>query len=97
VPKLATGDHVELYLGADGWRWRAYAKNGRILADSGQGYSRRIDALNGARRALRIGFAYARIGNVIRGYRLHATTPISPPQSPGHARSPSFARRRLRT
>jgi hypothetical protein len=95
VPKLAKGDHVELYPGADGWRWRAYAKNGRILADSGQGYSRRIDALSGARRAMCIPAAYALVGGVIRGYRLHAPTPI-PTKSPGHARSPSFARRRLR-
>lgn len=29
------------------WRWRFRASNGRILADSGQGYSRRIDCLNG--------------------------------------------------
>ena len=28
------------------WRWRAI-RNGHTLADSGQGYSRRIDALHG--------------------------------------------------
>lgn len=29
------------------WRWRFVAPNGKVLADSGQGYSRRIDALKG--------------------------------------------------
>lgn len=39
---------LDLYRDADKqWRWR-FASNGRILADSGQGYSRRIDALHGA-------------------------------------------------
>lgn len=31
-------------------RWRYVAGNGHILADSGQGYTRRIDALNAAAR-----------------------------------------------
>lgn len=30
------------------WRWRYVAANGNILADSGQGYTRRIDCLAGA-------------------------------------------------
>lgn len=34
------------------WRWRLVASNGRILADSGQGYRRRIDCLNGCSTAL---------------------------------------------
>jgi uncharacterized protein YegP (UPF0339 family) len=34
------------------WRWRFVSSNGRILADSGQGYSRRIDALNGCATVL---------------------------------------------
>lgn len=29
------------------WRWRAVAANGNILADSGEGYKRRIDCLSG--------------------------------------------------
>jgi hypothetical protein len=33
------------------WRWR-FVKNGRIMADSGQGYSRRIDCLNGCASVL---------------------------------------------
>lgn len=28
------------------WRWRLSVRTGRVLADSGQGYSRRIDAEN---------------------------------------------------
>jgi len=35
------------------WRWRVVAKNGRILADCGEGYRRRAGALNGARAARR--------------------------------------------
>ena len=43
-------DRIEIYRTAvrRKWRWRYVAANGNILADSGQGYSRRIDALNGA-------------------------------------------------
>lgn len=47
-------DRIELYRTRSlirrhgGWRWRYVAENGNILADSGQGYSRRIDALRGA-------------------------------------------------
>ena len=32
---------------AGDWRWRVLADNGNILADGGQGYTRRIDALHG--------------------------------------------------
>ncbi len=34
------------------WRWRFVSSNGRILADSGQGYVRRIDALTGCATVL---------------------------------------------
>jgi uncharacterized protein YegP (UPF0339 family) len=34
----------ELYKAADGWRWRLVAANGRIIADSGEAYTRRYDA-----------------------------------------------------
>jgi uncharacterized protein YegP (UPF0339 family) len=43
-------DKLTIYRADDGWRWRYTASNGRILADSGQGYSRRIDAAKGAAR-----------------------------------------------
>lgn len=37
--------NAEIYKDAKGkWRWRLRARNGRILADSGQGYVRKIDA-----------------------------------------------------
>ncbi len=32
---------------ADDYRWRLRADNGNIIADSGQGYSRRTDCENG--------------------------------------------------
>ena len=44
-------DTVTLYRADDGWRWR-YEASGRVLADSGQGYSRRIDAVKGACRVV---------------------------------------------
>lgn len=43
-------DLVVIYPAADGFRWRYVAQNGHVLADSGQGYSRRIDCVTGARR-----------------------------------------------
>ena len=43
-------DTITLYRAPDGWRWRYMAHNGRVLADSGQGYSRRVDAVRGACR-----------------------------------------------
>lgn len=30
------------------WRWRVRARNGRVVADSGEGYKRRIDCRRGA-------------------------------------------------
>ena len=43
-------DTITLYRAPDGWRWRYTASNGRVLADSGQGYSRRVDAVRAACR-----------------------------------------------
>lgn len=42
--------HIEVYRRESGWWWRFKTSNGRILADSGQGYSRRTDALSGLAR-----------------------------------------------
>jgi len=39
---------IEFYTDASGAiRWRVKARNGRVVADSGQGYSRMIDARRG--------------------------------------------------
>lgn len=37
----------ELYKGKgkQRWRWRLVARNGKIIADSGESYTRRIDAI----------------------------------------------------
>lgn len=44
-------DKVLVYTDRAGrWRWRYVAQNGNILADGAQGYSRRVDAVTGARR-----------------------------------------------
>lgn len=48
-------DTITLYRAPDGWRWHYTASNGRILADSGQGYSRRVDAVRGAGRVVGAG------------------------------------------
>lgn len=34
-----------LYRAKDGWRWRLKSRNGRIVAESGESYRRRGDAL----------------------------------------------------
>ena len=34
------------------WRWRLYAPNNRIVADSGEGYSRKADAMRAAKRVI---------------------------------------------
>lgn len=40
-----------VYLDRSGqYRWHVKAANGRILADSGEGYTRRSDAMKAARR-----------------------------------------------
>jgi uncharacterized protein YegP (UPF0339 family) len=41
---------AELYRDAKGeWRWRVHAANGRIVADSGEGYKRKDDCAHGLR------------------------------------------------
>ena len=41
---------ITLYQAADGWRWRMKARNGRIVADSGEAYASRANCLSAARR-----------------------------------------------
>lgn len=51
-PSKDLGVRVDLYRDASGdWRWRARVP-GHILAESGQGYSRRIDCLHSAMRVI---------------------------------------------
>jgi uncharacterized protein YegP (UPF0339 family) len=35
---------VDIYCAGDGWRWHVRAKNGRIVAESGEAYTRERDA-----------------------------------------------------
>lgn len=42
--------HIEVYQAADGWRWRKVAANNKIVADSGEAYTRRADAEEAAHR-----------------------------------------------
>lgn len=39
---------LTVYPAADGWRWRLRAKNGRIVADSGEAYARKRNAAQAA-------------------------------------------------
>lgn len=36
-----------VYRAKDGWRWRLKARNGRIVAESGEAYTRKRGALDG--------------------------------------------------
>lgn len=35
---------LTVYRSPDGWRWRLQAKNGKIVADSGEAYARKRNA-----------------------------------------------------
>ena len=48
------------------WRWRLVAANGRIFADSAEGYARRGGCLHGIRLVRRAGGATMREGTVNR-------------------------------
>ncbi|WP_438267404.1 HVO_2922 family protein [Halomarina litorea] len=56
--------HFELYRDEAGeWRWRLVHRNGNILADSGEGYSRKADARTGL-RSVKANAADARVEEV---------------------------------
>lgn len=44
---------IEVYKAKDGYRWRAVANNGKIVADSGEAYTRKADAKRARKRFLR--------------------------------------------
>jgi len=41
---------IQVYKARDGWRWRMWSRNQRIVADSAEAYSRRDSAMKGAHR-----------------------------------------------
>lgn len=48
---MRSAGKVTVYYDGEGeWRWRCEASNGLTVADSGQGYSRRADAVAAAKR-----------------------------------------------
>jgi uncharacterized protein YegP (UPF0339 family) len=54
---------LEIYRDKKGeWRWRFAASNGRTLADSGEGYATRGNAIRAARRLQKI----AAIADVVK-------------------------------
>lgn len=44
------GARVEVWPAGDGWRWREWAANGRIVSESGEAYTRKGDAHEAAER-----------------------------------------------
>lgn len=41
-------ERFEIYKALDGWRWRLVALNNRIIADSGESFTRRSSAVRSA-------------------------------------------------
>lgn len=39
---------LTVYRSPDGWRWRLRARNGKIVADSGEAYARKRNAVRAA-------------------------------------------------
>ncbi len=49
---------VHIYQDASGgWRWRAIAKNGKIMGDSGESYANKANAKRAAMRFRRLTYA----------------------------------------
>lgn len=48
------------YKAMDGYRWRLMAANGRVIADSGEAYTRMVDVKR-AIRSVRLATAIARV------------------------------------
>jgi len=70
-------EKIEIYQGggSTGWRWRYRATNGKILADGGEGYAARGDAIRGALRVTGLDIP-TYVGDIDRLARLHAGTPF---------------------
>lgn len=43
---------LSIYQARDGWRWRLRAANGRIVAESGEAYTRKAGAIKAANRLI---------------------------------------------
>jgi uncharacterized protein YegP (UPF0339 family) len=70
-------DKVSYYRDTNGkWRWRRIASNGRIVADSGQGYTRKSDAFAAGTRVNAAGYTVEFVGDEDTEYVLE------PPQEP---------------
>ena len=51
---MSLPDNIDIYQDQSGeWRWRIVAPNARIIASSGEGFTRKWSAKRAARRALR--------------------------------------------
>jgi uncharacterized protein YegP (UPF0339 family) len=46
-PKSRFPHVFSVYRAKDGWRWRLFARNGRVIADSGEAYKRKAAAIKG--------------------------------------------------
>lgn len=56
---------MHVYEARDGWRWRLKAQNGNVIADSGQRYATRRNAIKAARMVATTGIVMAD-GEVLR-------------------------------
>jgi uncharacterized protein YegP (UPF0339 family) len=45
---------VIVWLAADGWRWHAKARNGRIVAESGEAYTQRSRCIAATRKVFNL-------------------------------------------
>ena len=45
---------IQVYKARDGWRWRLEARNGRIVLDGGEAYTRQHDATRAVWRAVAV-------------------------------------------
>jgi uncharacterized protein YegP (UPF0339 family) len=51
---VRSSDRIEIYKDKVGeWRWRALAGNGEVIANGGEGFSRKWSARRAARRAMK--------------------------------------------
>ena len=83
---LVRRDTIEVYKDAAArWRWRYVAQNGNVLADSGQSYTRRVDAVRAAKRvtgsrltrSVRIVITAATSADLVERFTLDAATVVT--------------------
>lgn len=49
TPAAARSGRLVVWYAKDGWRWRLWAPNGKLTAESGEAYNRRFDCVEAAK------------------------------------------------